>query len=119
MPSWPADVPVSPLIGQLQIAPEDNVLRFKPDVGPDYRRKRFSSAVHAYSFPVIMTGTQLASFEAFFGVTLQGGALAFDMTNPKSGATRSFWFTAPYQIDTLQGHDVYRVTLPLATLVTP
>lgn len=119
MVAWPATVPFSPQVGQLQIVPEDNIVRFKPDAGPEQRRRRFSSAVHAYNFPVVMTSAQLATFEAFYATTLASGSLAFDMEDPKTGATRSFWFAAPYQIEALPAIGAFKVTLSLATLVTP
>jgi hypothetical protein len=93
--TWPAGVPADPLAQSVQEAAPELMLRSAMDAGPAKQRRRFTANVRPLRFTVPMTRAQAATFDAWFLATLQGGALAFDLTHPRTLATVSARFTEP------------------------
>lgn len=87
MPTWPASLPQS-LDGPIQKRRDSGMIRSDMDTGPAKQRRRFTAVVKYYSGSMLMTGDQVATFEAFYSDELGEGALSFDgLENPETGST--------------------------------
>jgi len=75
---WPASLPQSYLLlGGSETAP-NLILRTQMDAGPAKTRKRFTAGVRQMRVQWLMSRSQKDTFDAFYRVTLGGGALPFD-----------------------------------------
>jgi len=113
MVAWPGSLPAKPLIDSLGVQTDDNVLRFKPDVGPEIRRSRYTAVSEHFSFTLYLTKTELDTLKTFYKTTLGNGVTSFDFTDPITGATETFSFSAPYGIQSMASPDLYSVTVTL------
>lgn len=113
MVAWPGSLPATPLIDSLSIETDDNVLRFKPDVGAEIRRARYTAVSERFSFSLILTKTELATLKNFYKTTLGNGVTSFDFTDPITGATATFSFSAPYGVQSMASPDLFSVTITL------
>lgn len=116
MPAWPVTVPSAPLIGTLQITPEDNLIRFKPDNGPAQTRRRYTSKQRNYAFELLMSSAQLATFETFVATDIADGALSFTFPDPVDNVTRDFRMEAPHQIAGVEAIGYWRIGLTLSRM---
>jgi hypothetical protein len=110
--TWPLTLPQSPLSGSLSIQKQENLVRAPADIGVGPRRRRASAVSHTMAFAMLLTSEELAVLKQFYDVTLGGGALSFDFTDPTTGDTREYYFDAPYQVQHEQV-DIFRVSLVL------
>lgn len=117
MPTWPGTFPfLDDPSAHRESGPADNVTRTPVTSGPNKSRRRFTKAPHPISGNSgIMTDAQIDLFKAFFRDDLKDGALRFDATHPRTGATKSFRFTETYEIIYLHD-DVARVSMQLEYL---
>jgi hypothetical protein len=92
MAAWPGTIPTRHLLDGLVYAPSDQAIRTKPDTGPTYVRRRYSTGVAEYQIPVLFSGTELTAFETFYVTTLSGGTDSFTMTDAALGGTATFVF---------------------------
>jgi len=87
------------------------------DAGPASRRNRYSAISKTVKCPIILTGTQLQTFNTFYETTLENGALAFDWEDPITDATVSFAFRSPPSFQIVSGGTTetrtWRATLDL------
>jgi len=92
---WPISLPTAPLLRGLTEKRPDLTTRFSTDVGPAKVRARGTVGVTTFPCELLLTGTLVTTFDAFFYTTLAGGALTFDWTHPRLGTTVSFRFVGP------------------------
>lgn len=112
MAVWSASLPQTVLQqGYREQAPQ-NKLRTQMDAGPPKMRRRYTAGVRQIRAMSNMTTTQIADLKTFHNTTLQGGALAFDWTDPVAGGTVSFRFVTEPSWEPLSGNR-YRVSLDL------
>lgn len=95
MPIWPVSLPQTPLIGGLVEQPPDVLLETRMDIGPPKVRRRFSAGVRPLKITMLMTTTQVATLDAFFVTTLLGGALTFDMDDPRTESSNTYRMGIP------------------------
>ena len=113
MVAWPGSLPAKPLIDSLGVQTDDNVLRFKPDVGVEIRRARYTAVSEHFSFTLYLKKTELATLKTFYKTTLGNGVTSFDFTDPLTGATGTFSFAGPYGVQSMSSPDLFAVTLTL------
>ena len=94
MPTWPIDLPDLPFSG-VTMQDVDAVLRTPMDSGPPSRRNRFTTHMQALQMPMVLTGTEKATFDFFYRDTLANGSLAFDWVDLVDDTTVSVAFTSP------------------------
>ncbi len=112
---WPASLPQKFLQQGYREGFADVLLRTRMDAGPDKVRRRFTAAPRPVRGTMAMTGAQVATLESFFDTTLQGGALPFDWTHPRTGAAVTCRFIEPPEV-LAKSTDRYRVSLVLEVL---
>jgi hypothetical protein len=113
--SWPATLPQK--IEASGYAETDNtvLVRSSMDVGPAKVRRRTTAKVTNITGSISCTKTQVATLQTFYDTTLEGGALEFTWTHPRTGASTDFRFVAPPSIGGL-GPDLYTIGLSLEIL---
>lgn len=84
--SWPASLPDSPLVEGYQEKAPNLLIRQEVDQGPARVRRRCASRPWPMSATFILTKAEAATLETFAYTTLQGGALPFNWTHPRTGA---------------------------------
>lgn len=94
MPVWPVSLPQDVLIDGYDERPPDTTLRSTMDEGPAKVRRRFTAGVRVFSVTVALTRAQVETLDAFYRTDLQGGALRFDWTHPRTLAAVQFRFIA-------------------------
>lgn len=94
MPAWPGTLPDEPLLAGYGERPPATGLRTAMDAGPAKQRNRFTAGVRKFRFTLDLTRDQVAAFDTFFNVTLEGGTMAFTWIHPRTLAAVSFRFDA-------------------------
>jgi len=94
MPAWPATLPQDALIDGYDERPPETALRTPMDAGPAKVRRRFTAGVRVVSATEALTRAQVDTLDAFYLTDLQGGALSFDWTHPRTQAAVQFRFVA-------------------------
>lgn len=113
MATWPTGM--CPLAGSYNETPPNNTIRTSMDRGPDKVRRRTTANVRPISFKMLLTKTQLATFENFFQNETFSGAEAFDYTHPRTGAAvRARFVNPPSWSD--RGRSMYDVQVQLEIL---
>ena len=115
MVTWPITLPVSPLLDGFTETAEEIIIRSKMDSGPDKVRARTTAGVRTFSMAFIMTKNETAVFDAFYLNDLNGGAIAFDFTHPRTGETLSMRVTKP-PVYTPQNSKYFRIKLEAEAL---
>lgn len=98
MPVWPATLPQKPLLSDFERQAADRTIRSEVDAGPAIVRRRFHRGVDEFPWSAYLTDAQRATFESFHDVSLEGGALAFDMPSPEDGTTIEVRIVPRYRI---------------------
>jgi len=114
MPTFPDTLP-APLANSFQEQPANNIVRTQMDVGPAKVRRRTTANVRSISVAYVLSEAQLQTLETFFLTDAAGGALSFDFTHPRTGATVTARFTEPPQYASMNGL-YYQVTVSLEVL---
>lgn len=84
---WPVTLPLRPLVEGFSDAAPNNVLRTNMDVGPAKTRRRSAAAPYPMTVQFSCTADQANTLYDFANTTLKGGALRFEWTHPRTGAT--------------------------------
>ena len=92
---WPATVPTDFLLGGFSESPADNLIRSGMGAGPDKVRRRSTAGVRPIVGDILMTVTQLATFDTFYVTTLASGALTFNLAHPRTSVSQEMRFTTP------------------------
>jgi len=118
MAVWPVSLPQKPLAESYSEGQETQIARTSMEMGPAKQRRRFTARVDTFSCRFLMDESQVVTFKDFFNNTLEGGALAYDWDDPRTGTTRSFRFrgsgdTAPFSIEGTRSGELYYVSVEL------
>ena len=118
MPAWPAapTLPDFVLRDGYEEGFKNLVIRSQQDSGATKRRRRFSDGPESALQPIELTSTQLDNFRTFFHTTIEGGALSFTKTHPRTLATETFAFRSTPKPAVSAGHDSYIVMMDLEQL---
>lgn len=95
MATWPGTLPTAPLLDGYTETPPDTTIRTASDTGPNKIRRRFTAGVRKFMVRTLLTTAQVATLDTLYITTLEGGALPFDWTHPRTGASVSFRFVGP------------------------
>ena len=113
--TWPVGVPTDVLINGYNESPPDNVLRSPMDVGPDKIRQRSTSAPRPMTWVIVMTTSELATFDSWFTGTLSYGALTFNFTLPRTSVSDEVRFTSQPDYQKMGG-DYWSVVMPIEVM---
>ena len=97
---WPVAVNAYALRDSYTEEPERNVLSFKPEVGPPKERRRSSVSTDMVSFTGKYTLVEWTALKTFYRDTLLDGVLPFTFTNPLTGVSATYKFTAAPKLRT-------------------
>jgi len=114
-PSWPLTLPQRFLRRGYAEGFKDNIIRSENEIGPAKTRRRATAAIRPVSGIMMMTATELATFQDFVEDDLGDGALAFTM--PAQSADSGTWLvrmTAPFEISPNDFH--WEVSMSLEVL---
>jgi hypothetical protein len=89
---WPEGLTQSLQLRDIEETTPDLVIRSQPDVGPAKVRRRQTVNVRLLQAAMKLTRAQVATFDAWFLDTVDGGALSFEFTNPRTGSTSEYRF---------------------------
>jgi len=104
MATWPASLPQTLLQASYKETLPRTKIRTQMDAGPPKQRRRYTAAPRPITACQNLTTTQVADLKTFHNTTLQGGALAFDWTDPIPGSgTVSFRFVSEPELVPLSG----------------
>lgn len=120
MPTWPTSLPQKPLQQGYDENKPNTLIRTQMDKGPDKVRRRFTAGVRTFGTQFLLSDTQVSTLETFIDDELEGGALRFDWTHPRTGASVSFRIV-PQGEDALLSYsavsdNLYRVQMQLEIL---
>lgn len=92
MPTWPGTLPVRPLEQGYEETMRESQVRSSIDGMPIVQRQRSPGYSKPMSLTFELTSAQLDAFQSFFRTDLGYGAIAFDFTHPRTGASVSMRF---------------------------
>lgn len=84
---WPVELPTAPLEQGYSEGIPNNTLRSSVDAGPAKVRRKGGLVPFPITVTMLCTAEQIATLETFISGTLQEGALRFEWTHPRTGAT--------------------------------
>lgn len=108
--AWPSDVNQIAERTTYGEAPDLNIARFSPEVGPPKTRRRMSISTDQLSFQLWLTGAEYTSFLTFFRTTINDGTLPFTFTHPRTKATTTFLFVDAPKMQAI-GSDLFAVSV--------
>lgn len=94
MSAWPATLPQTPFLGT-EFGDDESRLISSMDAGPALVRNRFTAVPQPVSIPIVLNGTQLATFLTFYRTTLNYGTNSFTWIHPQDGSSVSYRFKTP------------------------
>lgn len=109
--TWPVTLPQNFLVSGYRETLPNTAIRTDMDAGPAKIRQRVTSNVRPVSGSMVMTETQLTTFESFFNTTIVGGTLRFNYTHPRLGAVELRFVSSPSY--TKVGDDAWLVEMGL------
>lgn len=92
MATWPAGLPQELRQEGYSEARKSGVAATEMDAGPDFTRRRYTAVPTEIRGTLALTKAQVATLDAFYFTTLNGGNDAFDWTHPRTGAAASLKF---------------------------
>lgn len=95
--SWPVTLPQDVLVQGYAEAFPSTTLRTQMDAGPAKTRRRFTASVRPLRVTMPLTRAQVALLDTFYTDTLEGGALEFTWTHPRTLAAVTLRFVSPPQ----------------------
>lgn len=116
-PVWPVTLPQSVLVQGYSETPPQLSIRTDMDAGVAKVRRRFTSSIRPIECNTLLTAAQVATLDAFYLSTLEGGALRFEWNHPRTGATVEMRFMEPPQYTPAGGGVTYfNVSLKLEVM---
>ena len=112
---WDASLPTEPLLDSWDETLAENRIRTQMEVGPPKIRRRSTASVKQYGVVFALTAAQVATLDDFYTSDTYNGSLAFEWTNPRTGATEDFRFLTPPKI-VKRGPDSFRASFQLEVL---
>lgn len=116
MPTWPASLPQSPLQQGYEEGFKNTFIRSESESGFAKRRRRFTTSPKKLNTSFLLTGAQVTTFESFFDTDLEGGALSFTFTNPRTSGIVTVALVETPEPVTAVGPDDYILRLKLEIL---
>jgi hypothetical protein len=93
--AWPSTVPDSLQESGYSYEAQSGVIRTNMDTGPAKVRRRFTAVSKTHKGNIILTKTQLATWESWFENVIIFGTLTFTMTNPQTAASMTVRLVIP------------------------
>lgn len=117
MPTWPATLPQDVLRRGYSETPRMVKATFESDTGPPIERPKGTIKLTKIPVSMIMTSTQLSTFEDFVFDDLAQGSLSFTFPHPRLGQNCTAKITGdePYQVAEI-GADVWTVSFELLVI---
>jgi hypothetical protein len=117
MAVWPLTLPQYPLLDGFSYQPPNLLVASESDTGPPMVRRRTTAGHAKVQCAWLLTGTQFATFRAFYETELAGGAVPFTMPHPLDETTCNAMFD-PASVPTYNALkvDVWRVDAALLIL---
>ena len=115
-PTWPGGLSQDVLTDGLEETWGNNLLRTPMESGPAKARRRFTAEVKPLALVLEFARADVETFRTFFETTLQGGALPFDWTHPRTGAAITLRFIPPFPVTPNRGAKFWRAALRLEIL---
>ena len=115
-PTWPAGLPELVAVDGYEERPPDTALRTRMDAGPAKVRRRFTAGTRPLSVQLDIDAAQVETLDSFYMAALQGGALAFDWTHPRTQAAATLRFLRPPVYRPRTSDAAWRATLELEIL---
>ena len=116
MATWPGTLPAAPEGPGYQETVPNTLIRTPMDAGPPKVRQKFTAGVRPFEMTWMLTKAEVATLDAFYVTTLEGGALSFDgLNHPRTQAAAIFRFVEPPSYAYL-GPDVWRARTKLEIL---
>lgn len=95
LPLWPASLPCRFAAG-ITLTPQDNAIRFQPEIGDEKVRRRSTQKLVDYAGSVILRSVDdVRNFTSFYEVDLSDGTLPFRYNDVTTGMLATFRFTEP------------------------
>lgn len=122
---WPPSLDRSLQVADLKESPAALLLRTSMQSGPAKARRLGTAGARPIAGSIILSRSQLETFDEFYTDTTESGALSWEWTHPRTGATRVFRFTKEpvYEPLTMRtdnaARDRWRVVLDLEILPDP
>lgn len=91
---WPATVPTRMIPGTYREKMERFVDTFQPEQGPPIEGVSGSVANDIVTWEQFLTHNEWTALKTFYRTTLNHGTEYFTLTNPQSGSSETFQFTA-------------------------
>jgi hypothetical protein len=91
MDTWPATLPQR-LSNDTSVKDDESRAITDMDSGPASVRKRFTAFTQTVKGSMILTGTQLQTFNTFFRTTIKQGSLSFNWIHPFTEETVAIRF---------------------------
>lgn len=87
MPTWPGSLPVRPLEDGYEETLRESQVRSSIDGLPIVQRQRSPGYAKPITMSFEFTSAQLDAFQVFYRDDLGNGAIPFEWTHPRTGAT--------------------------------
>lgn len=108
---WPPSLPSALLVAGYTEQPQDNLIRFQPQVGPAKLRRSGTAAARTIDGSLILKQTSRQVLDDFYKTTLSHGSDTFTWRDPGNGPG-TYAFAAPPQYS-LIAPGVWRVAVRL------
>lgn len=95
--AWPSTLPDDVLVQGYAESFPNLVVRTPMDAGPAQTRRRYTAAVRPLRVTIPLTRAQVALLDTFYTDTLEGGALEFTWTHPRTQSVVTLRFVSPPQ----------------------
>ena len=92
MPTWPGSLPTRPLEQGYEVTLRASQVRSPIDGLPIVQRQRSPGYAKPIMLTFELTSSQVDTFQSFYRTDLGNGAIAFDFTHPRTGASVSMRF---------------------------
>lgn len=92
---WPSTLPEYVLADAFKEALNNQTIESATDTGSPKVRRRFTKLVRKFDMAVLLSDSQVATFENFWLNTLKGGSLPFDWVHPRTRASITLRFRSP------------------------
>ena len=111
--AWPDDLNQCVLSDGFSEEPERNVVAFRPEVGPPKERRRTSVSSDLVTMPGLVSFEEWELLKVFYRDTLSDGILEFSRTNPVTGESTNYKFTAAPRISQVLGDEHFKIDVRL------
>src|SRR5215207_4634326 len=104
MPDWATDLPCYPIEGTFSETPQDNAVRFRPEVGPPIGRRRSTAVDDVVAITWKFSRAERETFLTFFRTELKNAQLPFNMRHPITSDLNSWVFDSTPELASVSRH---------------